>query len=157
MNHRITALSLALLAVAWIALGGCGTYQLRGVVVDGPRSAVELVDADDPRLNWQPLSNVSVLLMLDPDSAGRRVVGRTTTGGDGTFTFAVDEVGAGFLEYEIALAAEAEERKPAMRQFMLPGGEKRVLVMLNTGRGRLPPMDDPIDEAERDLQRYAPR
>lgn len=153
-HHRIAWIFLLLLSAG---LGGCGSYQLQGVVVDGPRSEVLLVDADDPRLEWQRLSDVSVRLVLDPDSLGRKVVGHTTTGHDGRFAFTVDEAGAGFLEYEASVIAEAEERQPVMHKFMLPRGEKRVLVMLATGRGRVPPLDDPLRDAEEQIERHFPR
>jgi hypothetical protein len=159
MTGRAACRTIACCALAALLLGlsGCSGYQLQGVVVEGPDSSVQVVSANDERLSWPAVSGARVTAVLDPESLGRDVVGQTMTGYDGKFSFPIDEVGAGLLEYEVSVMAEASGKRPAVDQFLLPGSGKRVLIMMAGGRGRLPSVEEPAREAEREIEQFYPR
>ena len=85
------------------------------------------------RLNAPGVPNVALRLMLDPTSAGRKVVGETVSGGAGEFSIPVDETGAGFLQYDVALGARRRGFETAEGFFRLPKSGKRILVTLTPG------------------------
>jgi len=138
--------------------GGCQSYALRGRVVEGTRSQVLVVDADDPRLAGPGapagIGGASVSFMLDPERAGHKSLGGSFTDADGSFQYPVDEVGAGFLEYGLGVTARAAGKSPAQDSMPMPAGDKRLLIMLAPGRDNLPrESDNPMN----DIERYMPR
>ncbi len=144
---------LMLLALGMVAmsLAGCGTYQLRGKVVEGPNSMVVIVDEDDDRLNGKPVGGATIELMMDPRTLGRKALQPDNSRADGTFAITIDELGAGFLEYEFSVLARHRGNDPAYHTFMLPGRSKRLLIVLARGRDR--PID--LDPRARDLKKAA--
>lgn len=123
--------------------GGCGAYELQGAVVLGDISYIALVDESDPRLTGDGVAGVQVMLETDPSSLNREVVGTAVSGPDGSFTIPVDEIGAGFLEYEVAVRARAPGYLSTEQWFRLPPSRKRVLVSLAPGQ-------DPPDRSGRE-------
>ncbi|MFA7236818.1 MAG: hypothetical protein WC058_08140 [Phycisphaeraceae bacterium] len=151
------ACGLAMLLLILFA-GGCQSYALRGRVVEGTRSQVLVVDADDPRLAGPGapagIGGASVSFMLDPERAGHKSLGGSFTDADGSFQYPVDEVGAGFLEYGLGVTARAAGKSPAQDSMPMPAGDKRLLIMLAPGRDNLPrESDNPMN----DIERYMPR
>ena len=128
---RIIIGALALGAAGGVA--GCGGYVMQGRVVRGDLSYVQVVDADDPRLKGPGLGNVSLRLMMEPNSAGRKVAGETVSGGAGEFSIPVDKIGAGYFEYDVALGARRRGYETAEGYFRLPKSGKRILVTLTPG------------------------
>ena len=119
---------LALLVAVTSQLVACGGYQLRGTVVRGDYSAIEFVQADDPRLDGPGIGGVSLHLQSDPNKLNRETIARTTSAPDGAFAIPVDLPGAGFLIYDVGLYARKESYSPAQNLFRLPGKGKRVLI-----------------------------
>lgn len=123
-----------------LAAAGCSPYALRGRVIEGPVSAVLLVDKDDPRLTQgYGVDGVSIEATLDPDRLDRQRLSPTVSQYDGSFALPVDATGAGFLEYDVEVIAELRDYAPAVGQFRLPGRSRRLLVLLTPGEGEAPP------------------
>lgn len=158
---RQTACGFALLMLT-LMLVGCESYALRGRVIPGTHSQVLVVDSDDPRLagdgttpGTRPgVNGATVSFMLDPEKAGHKYLGSTSSDVDGTFSFPVDEIGAGFLEYGLQVTARANNCAPAVDVMRMPPSGKRLLILLAPGHDTLPKEStDPMD----DINRYMPR
>ncbi len=147
-RHAIAAIAPLLLLAA--ALTGCGPYELRGRVIEGPVSSVSIVRADDPRLTASGgLTNSTIALTLDPTSLGSKPIGSTLTDTEGNFSLAITEAGAGVLEYQIGVLARRAGYTPAENFMPLPPAGKRVLVTLTRGSDRVSKPDNPIDDLKR--------
>lgn len=133
---------------------GCESYRLEGRVIDGEAPAVVVVDADDPRLARNGLANVRIDAMLDPDTNPQRLPAILTQD-DGTFSAPVDATGAGFLEYELFVAAQRRGFKPTQEvNVPLPGAGKKLLIVMVPGRGEAAGFDDPFKDLWRESERY---
>lgn len=129
---------MALVVAAWLVpMGGCEGYALRGRVVQGHASFVQVVSADDPRLEeGDGIAGASVHVQKDPGRLNRETMARGQSGVDGSFELAIDEFGAGVLEIDIGVFVRRKGFDPAEAYFRLPGSGKRVLVILAPGRDR---------------------
>lgn len=132
-----------LCALAAALASGCETYQLRGRVATGDATYITLVDADDPRLQTgDAIAGVVLRLQTDPGKLNRAFVGQGVTNGQGEFEIPVDEVGAGFLEYDVGIDARRPGFESAESFFRLPPSGKRVLVVLRPGKPTRGTLDD---------------
>ncbi len=135
-------------------LGGCESYALRGRIVEGPVSAVTTTGANDQRLTESHgISNAVVEVILDPDRLSAKSLGLCVSETDGSFSLPVDEMGAGFLEYDIRIIARHAGYQQAIHDMMLPGEHKRLLIILTPGRDTYKPgkgniIDETLDLAE---------
>ena len=149
LTRSIAALALLLPLV----MTGCESYSMRGHVIRGDVSYVEIVEADDTRLEGRGLGGVRVGAHLDPGRLNRKFLGSTVTGADGSFELPVDEIGAGFLEYDISVVAYKKGYMGAEQFFRMPPASKRLLVILAPGDDTSPPSFSPreslFDEADR--------
>ena len=144
-----------------LLLGGCSPYQLRGTVVEGPVTRMEVVDAGDTRLagdRYPPVGGAAVAVTVDPDRLSAKPKGAATTDTGGNFSLKVDEFGAGSLKYDVGVTAGKAGYQTATDTFPLPGRGKRVLIMIKPGddRGRELPNPsgrDLIDETIREGER----
>lgn len=148
--RRATALALGAASVS--VLGACGGYQMQGRVVTGARPEVIVVAKDDPRLGGPGVAGTLVDLTLDPESLGRKPLANGYSGPDGEFAIHVKEIGAGMLEYEVGVVARAPGHNPVYGQIILPGSNKRVLIVMVRGQDR--PLQTPgtLDHAEQFLK-----
>jgi hypothetical protein len=133
-KHALLLTSLVVAAV----LSGCSGYQLRGKVVPGKQSSVQVVSRDDPRFNRRGIDGVEVTVTLDPESLDNKRVGSGETGSKGGFALPVDVMGGGFLEHEVMVAAIKKDFATAKRIMMLPGGNRRLLITLAEGQSTRP-------------------
>lgn len=115
-------------------LAGCGGYQLRGRVIEGASPGVLVVSSDDRRLEGNPVADASVRVTVDPDRMKPRELPPVRTDAEGYFALPIEDFGAGALEYNIMLLARANGFRASQEIFKLPGGGKRVLVVLAPGR-----------------------
>ncbi len=125
-----------MVCAAALLIGGCGGYQLRGKVVPGPASNIQVVNKDDPRLNRPGMPGASVSVMIDPEQLNREDAGSTAADVDGGFALPIDAVGAGFLEYDVQVVSRLNGYSPAVRTIRLPGSDKRLLITLAPGDDR---------------------
>ena len=158
MHARLTMLSSVLLAVIALVMGGCSSYAVRGVVVMGSSSYVEIVDDNDPRLTQgQPIAGAVVRIMIDPSSLNPTRLSGVTSGAVGEFAIPVDSFGAGWPEYELGVVVRRPGFAPAEGFFQLPPSGKRLLVTLGAGQDRRGLDDSGFDEGydyNRDLERF---
>ncbi len=149
------------LLVLVVLLVGCSPYRLRGTVVEGPVSRVEVVGKGDPRLRGErfpPVVGAAVAVVIDPERLSAKPKGATTSDTAGHFALQVDEFGAGSLQYDVGVTAGKAGYETARDTFSLPGRDRRVLIMLKPGsdRGRSPKNPtgrDLIDETMREGER----
>jgi hypothetical protein len=145
-NPRWLAGALAL-GLIGLALTGCASYELRGKVIRGDASRVELVEADDQRLEQRGLGGAKVLVTLDPQSLDNERIGAGQSGGRGGFALPVDVLGPGFLQHEVQIAVVKSDYETAARIMSLPPKKKRVLITLSPGRSTPPKRKgDVLDE-----------
>lgn len=127
MTRTIARAALIALCVAPAA---CSTFQLRGKVVEGEISYIAVVEEDDPRLAEPGIHAASVELWNDPTRLNRELIGQVMSDQTGAFSIPVEEVGAGFLIYDVGVKASRPEFVPTELNFRLPPQDKRILIML---------------------------
>ena len=149
LRHFISNSIRCLAALAAVASAGCGTYQLRGHVVEGPEPMVLVTRADDPRLEQRGIGGASLELTLSPRSLGRKPLGSTFSGDGGWFAAGIDELGAGLLEYELGVVCRRQGYRTAVGAVRMPGGDQRLLVVLTPG---VDDYEEPIDLLEESEQ-----
>ena len=126
-----------LIGATLFALAGCGSYTLRGRVVQSAVGEVYLVNADHRQLREEtPVADAALTVTLDPDRLNRKVIAQGRSGPDGSFALPVREFGAGVLEHEVELLARRTGYAPTVGRFVLPGGELRVLTGMALGEDR---------------------
>jgi len=150
MKRVVCAMVLTALAAA---LAGCEAYTMRGHVVRGDVSYIEIVSADDPRLDQAGIPGARIGAHLDPGRLNRKFLGSTTSDGNGNFRLAIDEFGAGWLEYDISIVSHRDGFIGAEQFFRIPKADRRVLIMLAPGKDDAPPSfkarESLFDEANR--------
>jgi len=137
-----------------VALAGCETYRMRGHVMRGEVSYIEIVDADDPRLEEPGLSGSRIGAHLDPGRLNRKFLGSTVSDSNGNFALTVDEFGAGFLEYDISVVAYRDNYFGAEQSFRMPSAKQRVLIILSPGKDLSPPSFESRDSLFNEASRY---
>jgi hypothetical protein len=125
--------SLMLVLIAGAALSGCSAYALRGRVVEGSTPGIIVLKQNDPRLQGFGLPGARIQATLDPEAMRPIAIPPTITDGQGWFEMPIDQTGAGFLEYEIRLIAHLAGHQTAIDTFKLPGGDRRILIVLAPG------------------------
>lgn len=155
----MTRFALFLLAcLSTLTLGACSAHQVRGVVVVGQQSSVQLVHKSDPRLEGEPVAGANISAIIDPQSLDRSRLPAVLSDPLGAFAIPVDEFGAGWLDYELGILARRDSFAPAEGFVKLPGGDTRVLIVLAPGRDTHRSGDSAYDEdwsADRQLERFA--
>lgn len=130
--------ALATLGFLLLSLGGCSDYVLKGRTVMGDYSTVELVEPDDPRLDDSAVPGVTIEVVRDPMSLGRKTVARATSGGSGAVQVSIGEFGAGFLDEQWEVRVVKNDAEFASNSFKLPFDpeSKRILVVIRRGDGK---------------------
>ncbi len=141
-SDRVRRLSAAIRMLARLVVAmplvGCGAYTLEGRAVVGDFSGIELVDADDPRLAGTGTAGITVEVVRDPESLGRKMVTRANSNGSGALRVVISEFGVGFLEEVWELRALRGGAEFAADRMSLPFDprDKRILVTIRPGDGR---------------------
>jgi hypothetical protein len=131
------------------ALSGCATYELQGVVVEGATPGVFVVSSDDAKLKEMGLVNAAVDVTLDPLSLGGRRLGVVHTDERGRFSVPIGDVGAGWMEYDVAVFSRMAGFAPTYDTLRLPSFGRRLVVVMAPGADRDPRPEDIRDEARR--------
>jgi len=145
---RLCSIALVLFSLCSTAC----TYKLHGRVIQGDTSYIAVVDKSDPRLNEHGIEGVRLHVQLDPGKLNRKTVCREVSSTDGAFTLPVDEIGAGFLEYDVGVFARRSGFSPAEGSFRLPPGNKRVIIVMT--RGEDYDQGETLEEDWSDLRKY---
>ena len=144
-----------LLGVALLWLGGCGSYRLQGIVIEGSQPSIEIVDADDPRLERFGLPEAELEVVLDPQRLQPETIARGRSDADGRFSLPIDTSGAGFLILDVEVRAAREDFRSAKQRFDLPGKSRRLVVTLSPGKDRpTPDGGDILQDTLRDASPY---
>ena len=122
-----------------LCLGGCGTYHLQGIVIEGAEPGVEIVGRDDPRLERFGLPGAELEVVLDPQRLQPTRIGEGRSDADGRFSLPLDADGAGFLILDVEVRAQRPEFRSVRQRFDLPGKSKRLVVTLSPGKDRPTP------------------
>lgn len=134
---------------------GCGTHRLQGIVLDGPRPGIYIVEPDDPRMSELGIADATVELTLDPVSLRPTSLGKTITRSNGTFNIPIDAAGVGFLEYDISLYVRSRGFMPVDSGPMaLPPDGKRLLIVMAAGKDKPRDGENLLDEANRESERW---
>lgn len=123
---------------AWlvaVSLSGCASYELRGLVIEGSEADLEVVSADDPRLENLGLTETTISVYLDPQRLSPKQLARGRTDNQGDFALPITESGAGFLILDVEVLVERSKFQTLRRELQLPGGGKRLLITLPPGKG----------------------
>ena len=138
---------LALLAGCLINTAGCQAYQLRGVVLEHTtKSEVLVVDASDPRLQTPGIEQAVVEVILEPGEMHPAKLPPLATDEQGAFAIPIEKDGAGFLEYQVLIAARKPGFAASWKQILLPGQDKRLLIYMKPGRDDYRPMPDILQD-----------
>lgn len=148
--------ALLVLCASTVGLCGCGTYQMRGVVVEGAVSMIRIVDEDDPRLlEGHGLPMATIDATLDAERLHRKQLTRDISDVDGTFSVSVDEAGAGYLDYYARVVVRRVGYDTAVQDIRIPGPHQRLLVTLARGQDSYKPeAPDVVDETLEMSQPY---
>lgn len=138
--------SIVFLFMVSMSVMGCGSYHLAGTVIEGAQPAVLVVDKNDKRLDQPGINSASLMFTIDPDSLNAKRLPMDISDGGGKFSSPVGEPGAGFLEYELFILCRAVGYNSASRKMKLPGGNKRLLIVLSPGTDTYKPKRDILDE-----------
>ena len=130
MKFAIMGFSIALI----LSLFGCSS-AIRGRVVVGSLSTLEWVEENDPRLTYPSVPGVSIAVSKSETRRHFEEVGRGMSGGDGSFSIAVNSAGAGFLEEMWLISAQGGKYGSAESTARLPFdyGSKHLLIILEAG------------------------
>lgn len=139
-----------------LLLGGCAAYKLQGTVIEGKQSQIMVVNQSDPRLAQRGLGGVAITVTQSPKSLGRKVVGRGQSDGRGHFSIPISTFGAGFLEYQMGILARRSAHRPAVRDMLLPGSDKRLLIEMAPGHNQLSGQDGDFMNLEKTLKASEP-
>ena len=98
----------------------------------------QLLDAFRPRLDDSAVPGVTIEVVRDPMSLGRKTVARATSGGSGAVQVSIGEFGAGFLDEQWEVRVVKNDAEFASNSFKLPFDpeSKRILVVIRRGDGK---------------------
>ncbi len=138
--NAIRNLTLGLLLLSAVLLTGCA-YTLRGKVVRGSVTSVEIVHATDPRVQGPGIESVDVSVRGIPERGEEAILaGRRYTSASGNFSMQIDESGAGWMHEQWRVEARKRGYQVGMAALKLPPKHLHwwVLITLAPGEG-LPP------------------
>lgn len=136
---------IGLMMIACLGVAsGCG-YSLRGKVVQGPVSGVEIVHETDQRLDGPGLANTEVLVRRDPESLRPHLVGQARTNSAGEFTMRIAEFGAGWMQELWLVQSTLSGHQNAHQLIKLPGKSSRSRLLITLAPGTATPVDQKGD------------
>lgn len=127
----------AVACVMTVALGGCNAGTLTGRVMTGDSSYIQWVNAGSAPFGNEPVGGAAITVTRDPLSPGRQVVASGVSQADGTFSFTVDALGAGWTDEPWLIVAERRGAGRAEYLGRLEGGRSLLILLApGTERGR---------------------
>ena len=144
---------LAMVSVCWL-LTGCNAYTLRGKVVRGSYSDIEVVHESDERLQQPGIAGAEVLVHRDPNKPNRYLVGRTRTNTGGEFTLLLNEFGAGWMEEQWRVQTIHRGNQNADTLMKLPPNQKKWRLLITLAPGTSTPADSEEDDWMRDYEQF---
>ena len=129
-----------------LLLCSCGSYTLRGKVIEGLDSDVTVVSADDPRLNEPGIRQVRINVHRDPGGLAQELAGSGLSDADGTFAIELPGFGAGWMD-------ETWLVETAQRTLRLPSNTNRHQLLIIVAPGTATPSEH-RDDLWEDYRRY---
>lgn len=146
-----SCLWIAFLAAGLVAMSGCGGYTLRGKVIRGTASSIEVVHEVDPRLKQPGIANLEVRVVRDPSTLNRHVAGQSRTDGEGAFATYLSGFGAGWMEEQWLIQTSMSGYQNAEQIMKLPpkGSQWRLLITVTPGAATPVDTESLTDEADK--------
>lgn len=143
MHCRISRIVAVLGLILGFAPVGCGSYSLRGRVIEGGTPMILFVHENDPSIEWgQPITDAAISLVRDPDQLNRELVASARSGPAGWFTMPVGEFGAGWMDEYWEASARARGFGGIEQRFRLPGRGDDMIMLVIMSPGVDPQIDD---------------
>ena len=143
MNRFQTIKFFAALTIA-ILMTGCG-YTLKGKVVRGDISSIELVHEIDQRFKGPGLSNAEVLVRRDPNSMNPTLAGSDRTDASGSFSISIKEFGAGWMDEQWQVRGGLPNHANAEALMKLPAKGSKWKLLITLAPGTSTPLSGPAD------------
>lgn len=134
-----------------LAVGGCSTYQLRGVVVKSDTATINATswDQNPDTLPGPPLTGVNVEVVFEPRTTRPRKLGHVASDDQGRFSLPIGETGAGWMEYEVMVIARQPGYRASWRIIRIPASHEYVIIQMAPGRDEGGPPTDMLEESLR--------
>lgn len=146
-------LRLACAVILCLLLTACGSYRIRGVVMEGEYGLVQFVDPANPVFNWgKRVGGATVEVFRDHDHLNRSLAAKARTLPDGSFDLPLDAFGAGWMEetWEIRGSAPGFHRAAEIMALPRNPSGRLLLIVLQRGVDTPDPRDDsPLRDYER--------
>ena len=150
-----TFMSLIVLS-ALLNIAGCNTYTLKGKVVKGERSSIELVHEMDPRVKaFAPggVANIEVRVYRDPDNMNKKLAGRERTPVDGSFSMNLGDFGAGWMSEQWLVQAYGYGFTTVEQKMKLPSKNAKTRLLITIAPGEsIEPSD--VSDYMQDYEKY---
>lgn len=134
-------------------LCSCGSYTLRGKVIEGFDSDVTVVSADDPRLNEPGIRQVRINVHRDPGGLAQELAGSGLSDADGTFAIELSAFGAGWMDETWLVETTRSGYRNAQRTIRLPSNTNRRQLLIIVAPGTATPSEH-RDDLWEDYRRY---
>jgi hypothetical protein len=148
-QHLLAVISVLLIA---LALPGCG-YTLKGKVLRGDASNVDLMHDIDQRYKQQGMANVEVVVRRNPKDPNPELIGRTRTDAFGNFSMSIKEFGAGWMEEQWLVQARLAGHQNASAVMKLPAKDSKWGLLITLAPGTETPLDM-HEEIMEDVERF---
>lgn len=140
-----------LVLIGTCSLTGCGPHQLRGVVVAGTTTGIDVVSTSE--LPASGLADAQVQVVLNPTDMDRQHLPIKLTTSDGRFAFDPKWLAdyPSYLDLEAEISVAAPGVGSLRERITLPRGEKQLLIRLTDPAlpGSSPGTEDLYQEALR--------
>lgn len=142
MRHLLSIIALAFMSGL---LSACGSYTLRGKVVEGFDSGIYVVSANYPRLGEPGVRQVRISVHRDPGSLAQTVIASDSSGPDGTFAIELPAFGAGWMDERWLIQTSRPDYRNASETVRLPANTNRNRLLIIVAPGRAVPAEQRDD------------
>lgn len=133
-NRFQGVLVFAAAAMLLTLLSGCAAgYTLKGKVVRGGFTEIEIVSSDDEDFDEAGVADVRIMIHRDPNTLKQALIATGKSKSDGTFSIAVDAFGAGWMEETWLIQVERGGYLSGNDIIRLPGMGQRLLITVSEG------------------------
>lgn len=126
---------LSIVLLAQVLVSGC-TYEIRGRAMETGLDTVQVVSADDSRLEeGTPVGGTRIILTRDPGKLNREEVATAVAARDGWFTLRVDAFGSGWMDEQWGIHVARTGYGGTEEVVSLPFDPKKSAVLITLARG----------------------
>lgn len=115
---------------------GCESsgYSLKGKVIRGGFTDIEVVDDDDEHFQDEGVGEARILIHRDPNTLKRQLIATGRSKSDGTFSIPISAFGAGWMDEVWLIQVECAGYRSGDNIIRLPGMGKRLLITMAKGQ-----------------------